>query len=255
MTAVNTETPDILMADNSSGNFKTTMECDEKNTDENIRDQSKGSKTEEDLLADDSVAEKAATSSDVICSLAEDGEETSVDEGLVRETGDGVVMNQKEKDPLSLSMFDEAHDVSTTRSEYNDDLSETDDDMSREEYSSEEDLDEDDKEEVKRMPLPKMQLLKTIGHNGEVTITEIPAHIQITRVPETKEDRLKREQKLARRKEAAKNCEGFVPSPIKRKHSERMTLEDVKRDDFEEAQDYVDFIQSKLKNISIKQCK
>jgi len=255
MTAVNTETPDILMADNSSGNFKTTMECDEKNTDENIRDLSKGSKTEEDLLADDFVAEKAATSSDVICSLAEDGEETIGEEGLVRETGEGVVMNQKEKDPLSLSLFEEAHDVSTSRSEYNDDLSETDDDMSREEYSSEEDLDEDDEEEVKRMSMPKMQLLKTIGHNGEVTITEIPAHIQITRVPETEEDRLKREQKLARRKEAAKNCEGFVPSPIKRKHSERMTLEDVKRDDFEEAQDYVDFIQSKLKNISIKQCK
>merc|ERR1711909_16445 len=88
-----------------------------------------------------------------------------------------------------------------------------------------------------------------------ITITEIPPHIQITRIPETKEDRLKREQELARRKEAAKNCEGIVPSPIKRKHSERMTLEDVKRDDFEETQDYVDFIQSKLKKISIKQCK
>merc|ERR1711910_83106 len=75
-------------------------------------------------------------------------------------------------------------------------LSETDDDMSGEEYSSEEDLDEE--EESKRMSIPKMQLLKTIGHNGEITITEIPPHIQITRIPETKEDRLKREQELAR---------------------------------------------------------
>merc|ERR1719193_138938 len=122
-----TETPDILMAGNSSMNFKTTMECDEKN----ISDQSKASKTEEDLLADDSVAEKAATSSDVICSLAEGDEQTSGDEGLVRETGGGVVVNQKEKDPLSLSMYEEAHDVSSTRSEYYDDLSETDDDMNR----------------------------------------------------------------------------------------------------------------------------
>merc|ERR1711970_923873 len=246
-----TDTPNILMADNYSGNFKSTMECDEKNTEKNNQeDQSKSNKTEEDLLADDVVAEKEASNSNVICSLAEDDEQSSVDKGL-RETGDGAVMNHKEKDPLSLSMFEATHEAST-RSE-DDYLSETDDDMSGEEYSSEEDLDEE--EESKRMSIPKMQLLKTIGHNGEITITEIPPHIQITRIPETKEDRLKREQELARRKEAAKNCEGIVPSPIKRKHSDRMTLEDVKRDDFEETQDYVDFIQSKLKNISIKQCK
>jgi len=249
--AAGTETPENLMTGNYSGNFENTMECTEKNN----HDESKDNKTEEDLLAEDFVAEKggATTNSDVICSLAEDEDQTSVDEGLVRESEDGVVMNQKEKemDPLSLSMFESTHEVSTeSKDDY---LSETDDDMSREEYSSEEDSDEE--EQTTRMSMPKMQLLKTIGHNGEITITEIPPHIQITRIPETKEDRLTREQELARRREAAKNCEGIVPSPIKRKHSERMTLEDVRRDDFEETQDYVDFIQSKLKNISIKQCK
>merc|ERR1719357_317198 len=191
------DTPNILMADNYSGNFKSTMECNEKNTEKNNQEeQSKSNKTEEDLLADDVVAEKEASNSNVICSLAEDDEQSSVDKGI-RETGtgDGVVMDQKEKDPLSLSMFEATHEVST-RSE-DDYLSETDDDMSGEEYSSEEDLDEE--KESKRISIPKMQLLKTIGHNGEITITEIPPHIQITRIPETKEDRLKREQELARR--------------------------------------------------------
>ena len=253
MAAADTESSQCkdMMSDDISdtdSSFTRKMECEKRETGEENCIQSKESKVEEVLLADDLVPDERETNGDVICSLAEDEHQQ------MRENENEIAMNKKEKDPLSLSMIEDVKGVPIRNEDDDDDDSNgTDDSMSSEEYSSEDDF--DDKEEKKRMPMPRMQLLKTIGHNGEVTYTEIPAHIQITRVPESKEDRLKREQELARRKEAAKNCEGYVPSPIKRKHSERMTLEDVKRDDFEEAQDYVDFIQSKLKNISIKQCK
>eukprot|EP00091_Calanus_sinicus_P010615 TRINITY_DN2454_c0_g1_i3.p1 TRINITY_DN2454_c0_g1~~TRINITY_DN2454_c0_g1_i3.p1 ORF type:complete len:193 (-),score=66.84 TRINITY_DN2454_c0_g1_i3:77-655(-) len=151
------------------------------------------------------------------------------------------------KDPLSLSLFEAGKDES---------LDYSDDDLSDEEdYSSGSDDEEILREAMKRMPLQQMQSLKVIGPNGEVKITQIPASIQVTRVPESQEAREKREQELARRKEMARNCGDCAPSPLKRKHGERMTLEDVRREDFEEAQDYVDFLQTKLKNISIKHCK
>ena len=38
----------------------------------------------------------------------------------------------------------------------------------------------------------------------------------------------------------------------KRKFGMRMTLEEAVRDDFESGQDYVDFLNSKLQNVSIK---
>merc|ERR1719470_278114 len=127
--------------------------------------------------------------------------------------------------------------------------------LDEEECSSDSDDEESEREGMKRMPLHKMQSLEVVGPNGEVKITQIPASIQVTRVPESKKAREKREQELARRKEMARNCGDCVPSPMKRKHAERMTLEDVRREDFEVTQDYVDFLQTKLKNISIKHCK
>merc|ERR1712126_127175 len=159
------------------------------------------------------------------------------------------ITNKTIKDPLSLSMFEKMNEVDDHQGL---------DGLFGDEYdssiSSEEDSDDDlNLYQTERMT---MQTLKTVGPDGEVKFTQIPPHIQVTRIPESKEDRLKREQELARRKEMAKKLnKGFEPSPIKRKHSERMTLKDVKRDDFEDAQDYLDFLQSKLQNISIKQCK
>ena len=38
----------------------------------------------------------------------------------------------------------------------------------------------------------------------------------------------------------------------KRKFEERMTLSEAKADDFTDTKDFVDFIQAKLKNVSIK---
>jgi len=187
-----------------------------------------------DLLNEDVVVKDLAEE----CSLVEeDCSSIDVDKKTTEEV----------KDPLSLSLYEAGKDES---------LDYSDDDFSdEEECTSDSDDEESEREGMKRMPLHKMQSLKVVGPNGEVKITQIPASIQVTRVPESKEAREKREQELARRKEMARNCGDCVPSPMKRKHAERMTLEDVRREDFEVAQDYVDFLQTKLKNISIKHCK
>lgn len=41
----------------------------------------------------------------------------------------------------------------------------------------------------------------------------------------------------------------------KRKFGDRMTLEEAERRDFDNGQDYVDFLNSKLQNVSIKMTK
>eukprot|EP00092_Neocalanus_flemingeri_P009438 GFUD01010155.1.p1 GENE.GFUD01010155.1~~GFUD01010155.1.p1 ORF type:complete len:303 (+),score=96.41 GFUD01010155.1:221-1129(+) len=170
------------------------------------------------------------------CSLAEEAAET-----------------KEVKDPLSLSLYDSKPNESSWRGEPEEVYS--DEDYSDEEYTSDSE-EENAREYMQMMQMRQTQALKVKGPNGEVKITHIPAGIKVTRVPESKEARLKREQELARRKEQAMkgNLESCA-SPMKRKHGERMNLEDVRREDFEEAQDYVDFLQSKLKNISIKTCK
>eukprot|EP00092_Neocalanus_flemingeri_P038885 GFUD01042333.1.p1 GENE.GFUD01042333.1~~GFUD01042333.1.p1 ORF type:complete len:290 (+),score=95.69 GFUD01042333.1:109-978(+) len=180
-----------------------------------------------DLLDDDHSEE---------CSLAEEAAETT-----------------EVKDPLSLSLYGSKPNESSWRKEPEEDHS---DESDEEEYTSDSEEEENAREFMQMMKMRQMQALKVKGPNGEVKITHIPASIKVTRVPESKEARLKREQELARRKEQAMKGESCGSgSPMKRKHGERMTLEDVRREDFEEAQDYVDFLQSKLKNISIKQCK
>merc|ERR1719334_2585689 len=207
----------------------------------------KNNETEEDLLVEDMKEENSSENLEV-CSLVED--ECSPRD-LDRQDNHEDSTNKEIKDPLSLSMFEKINKVDDREL----------DGSSEDEYDSsvcsEEDSDDDlNLYQTVRMSNPKMQILKTVGPDGEVKLTQIPPHIQVTRIPESREERMKREQELARRKEMAKKLnKGFEPSPIKRKHSERMTLKDVKRDDFEEAQDYLDFLQSKLQNISIKQCK
>merc|ERR1712142_303509 len=130
-------------------------------------------------------------------------------------------------------------------------------------YSSSDDesvTDPDDEYRACRLPnahaqFKNVQLLKLRGSDGKIKLTQLPPGLQITKVPESAEERMAREREYARRKEEAIACGMTTASPIKRKHSERMALEEVRRDDFEDSQDYVDYLQSKLKNISIKQCK
>lgn len=91
-------------------------------------------------------------------------------------------------------------------------------------------------------------------------LANLPSTIKISVVPETEEDKQRREEKqreeLARRKEeyrkkmAQQNNQSQEKG--KRKFGMRMTLEEAVRDDFESGQDYVDFLNSKLQNVSIK---
>jgi len=168
--------------------------------------------------------------------------------------------NKENKDPLSLSMYESILNESSSSWRKVPENYSDEDEFDDEELTSESEDEADDSTSDKYCPhmrqAMKMQALKTRGPNGEVRITHIPAGIKITRVPETKEARLKREQELARRREEARNAEFDVGGVSeKRKHGQRMNLEDVGREDFDQTQDYLDFLQSKLKNISIKQCK
>jgi len=187
-------------------------------------------------------------------------ENFQVDEGaldedcsLAEEAGSTI------KDPLSLSMLETNRPTETSwRKEPEEELSEEEFEDA-EDYTTDSEEEENAREYIRMMQQRRqqMQTLKVVGRNGEVKITNIPAGIKVTRVPESKEAREKREQELARRKEQARMNE-LEPCALigeKRKHGERMTLRDVRREDFEEAQDYVDFLQSKMKNISIKQCR
>merc|ERR1719154_335952 len=183
-------------------------------------------------------------------------ENFQVDEGALGEDCSLAEEASTIKDPLSLSMLTTNRPIETSwRKEPEEELSE-DEFEDAEDYTTDSEEEENAREYIKMMQQrrQKMQTLKVVGRNGEVKITNIPAGIKVTRVPESKEAREKREQELARRKEQARMNE-LEPCALireKRKHGERMTLRDVRREDFEEAQDYVDFLQSKMKNISIK---
>jgi len=186
-------------------------------------------------------------------------ENFQVDEGALDEDCSLAEEASTIKDPLSLSMLETNRPTETSwRKEPEEDFSE-DEFEDAEDYSTTDSEEEEHAREYIKMMQRRqqMQTLKVVGRNGEVKITNIPAGIKVTRVPESKEAREKREQELARRKEQARMNE-LEPCALigeKRKHGERMTLRDVRREDFEEAQDYVDFLQSKMKNISIKQCR
>jgi len=188
-----------------------------------------------DLLVEDSLEMNEPQLKE--CSLAEEADGTTV-----------------VKDPLSLSMFESNPNESSWRKEPEENSS---DDEFDQENTSDSEEEENAREYFRMMQMRQMQALKVKGPNGEVKITHLPTSIKVTRVPESKEARLRRELELARRKEQAMKLDLEPCAMIgeKRKHGERMTLEDAKREDFEEAQDYVDFLQSKLKNISIKQCR
>ena len=188
-----------------------------------------------DLLVEDSDVNKFALEED--CSLAE--ETATV------------------KDPLSLSILETKSNETSWRKEPAEEIFFSDEEFD-EDYTSDSEEEENAIEYLQMMQRrQQMQALKVVGRNGEVKVTHIPAGIKVTRVPESKEARMKREQELARRKEQARKDE-IEPSALqgeKRKHGEGMTLADVRREDFEGAQDYVDFLQSKMKNISIKHCR
>merc|ERR1719175_180436 len=124
--------------------------------------------------------------------------------------------------------------------------------------SDEEDYDEDYEDEEAAEEWLTRYYLRQRGLPE--ALANLPSTIKISVVPETEEDKQRREEKqreeLARRKEeyrkkmAQQNNQSQEKG--KRKFGMRMTLEEAVRDDFESGQDYVDFLNSKLQNVSIK---
>ena len=92
-------------------------------------------------------------------------------------------------------------------------------------------------------------------------LAQLPDTIKVSVVPESFADKQAREErerleKKLRREETLRKLAAQPAGPTvkkgKRKFGDRMELEEASRDDFGNGQDYVDFLNGKLKNVSIK---
>jgi len=141
-------------------------------------------------------------------------------------------------------------DSSTNQDDFDED--EEDDFSDEDDYSDDYEDEEAAEEWLTRYYLRQKGLPEALAN--------LPSTIKISVVPETEEDRQRREEKqreeLARRKEEFRKKMTQQANQSqekgKRKFGSRMTLEEAVRDDFESGQDYVDFLNSKLQNVSIK---
>merc|ERR1712096_489342 len=124
-----------------------------------------------DLLVEDSLGMNEPQLQE--CSLAEEADGTT-----------------EVKDPLSLSMFESNPNVSSWRKEPKENSSDNEFDQ---ENTSDSEEEENAREYFRMMQMRQMQALKVKGPNGEVKITHLPTSIKVTRVPESKEARLRRE--------------------------------------------------------------
>jgi hypothetical protein len=134
------------------------------------------------------------------------------------------------------------------------DDSDTDSDDSYDSSSTE---DEDDFDETRRFMklISPPQTVRVELASGAVQEVQMPGHIRVTRVEVGDADRLRRERELERRRVEARGMELVATGAEKRKFGDRMSLEEAKRDDFENPEDYVDFLNAKLKNVNIKLCR
>ena len=124
-------------------------------------------------------------------------------------------------------------------------------------YDSTTTEDEDDSNETRRFMrlISPPQTIRVVLGSGRVQEVKMPGHIRVTRMEAAEVDGLRMERELERRRLEARNQELFATSSEKRKFGERMTLDEAKRDDFETPEDYVDFLNAKLKNVNIKLCR
>merc|ERR1712126_411509 len=134
-------------------------------------------------------------------------------------------------------------------------------DEDEEEYSDEDDeyySEEDDEDEEAAAEWLRRYYLRQRGLPE--ALASLPSTIKVSLASETEEDRLRREERereqIAKRREAyrrqmAENVSKSLEKG-KRKFGDRMNLEEASRDDFDNGQDYVDFLNSKLQNVSIK---
>ena len=139
------------------------------------------------------------------------------------------------------------------------DNSDTDDSFTDSNYSSDETTtdDEDDSAETRRFMrlMSPPQIIRVELSSGSIQEIKMPGHIRVTRMEAREVDRIRHQRELDRRRLEARHQDLFVRSSEKRKFGERMTLDEVKRDDFETPEDYVNFLNAKLKNVNIKLCR
>jgi len=117
--------------------------------------------------------------------------------------------------------------------------------------------DEDDSDETIRFLqlMRRPQTVRVVLSSGQVQEVKMPGNIKVTRVELGEAERRKRERELERRREEARGMELVATGSEKRKFGDRMGLDEAKRDDFEDPSDYVDFLNTKLKNVNIKLCR
>ena len=76
--------------------------------------------------------------------------------------------------------------------------------------------------------------------------------VTISRIVDHDQDSLQRRKEEFRRKASREGATVSQSSGGKRKFSERMTLAEASAEDFDDGQDYVNFLQDKLQGIKIK---
>jgi len=172
----------------------------------------------------------------------QDNENCTLDE----EPHEGIVETDANISNMSASW----RDSSTNQDDFDED--------EEEDFSDEDDYSDDYEDEEAAEEWLTRYYLRQRGLPE--ALANLPSTIKISVVPETEEDRQRREEKqreeLARRKEEFRKKMAQQANQSqekgKRKFGSRMTLEEAVRDDFESGQDYVDFLNSKLQNVSIK---
>ena len=133
----------------------------------------------------------------------------------------------------------------------------SDDSDTDDSYDSTTTEDEDDFDETRRFMnlMSPPQMVRVVLASGAVQEVKMPGHIRVTRVEAGEADRLRRERELERRRVQARGRELVATGSEKRKFGDRMSLEEAKRDDFDNPEDYVDFLNAKMKNVNIKLCR
>jgi len=157
-----------------------------------------------------------------------------------------------------LDLVETEANISNMSASWRDSSTNQDDFDEEEDFSDEDDYSDDYEDEEAAEEWLTRYYLRQRGLPE--ALANLPSTIKISVVPETEEDRQRREEKqreeLARRKEEFRKKMAQQANQSqekgKRKFGSRMTLEEAVRDDFESGQDYVDFLNSKLQNVSIK---
>ena len=138
-----------------------------------------------------------------------------------------------------------------------DDTTDESDAESDDSYDSTTTEDEDDSDETRRFMrlISPPQTVRVVLATGAVQEVKMPSHIRVTRVEASEMESVNRERELERRKREARSRELVASSSEKRKFGDRMTLDEANRNDFANPEDYVDFLNAKLKNVNIKLCR